>query len=93
MSAADTGCLAQPLHQLLLEQLRRTLQVVEVVDQPVQWRSRHSGHVLHAHSIADASEPEQGCGGETSAQGGADRQLVDVGVRRRGDGEAHGPGD
>ena len=29
---------------------RRTLQVVEVVDQPVQRRSRHSGHVLHAHS-------------------------------------------
>ena len=33
---------------------RRTLQVVKVVDQPVQRRSRHSGHVLHAHSIADA---------------------------------------
>jgi hypothetical protein len=28
------------------------LQVVKVVDQPVQRRSRHSGHVLHAHSIA-----------------------------------------
>lgn len=31
---------------------RCTLQVVEVVDQPVQRRSRQSGHVLHAHSIA-----------------------------------------
>src|SRR5215472_6438637 len=30
------------------------LQVVKVVDQPVQRRSRHSGHILHAHSIADA---------------------------------------
>ena len=27
---------------------RRALEVVEVVDQPVQRRSRHSGHVLHA---------------------------------------------
>ena len=40
---------------------RRTLQVVEVVDQPVQRRSRHSGHVLHAHRIADA--PPAPCAG------------------------------
>ncbi len=33
---------------------RGALQVVEVADQPVQRRTWHPGHVLHAHSIADA---------------------------------------